>query len=70
MRDPASFAAPGASGPPPPPPQVGALEVQTAAADGFHVLLDGVAFGPFHKIRVQPTEAVLPTMTYFPLDET
>ena len=34
------------------------------------MLLDGVAFGPFHKIRVQPTEAVLPTMTYFPLDET
>lgn len=44
--------------------------MQTDAVEGFHVLLDGVAFGPFHKIRVQPTELVLPVMSYFPLDET
>ena len=67
MQDPASFG--GATGACCA-PQVGALEVQTSATDGFHVLIDGVVFGPFHKIRVQPTEIVLPTMTYFPLDET
>jgi len=57
-----------------PPYHVGAVEISVChAQDSFHVMLDGRVFGPFKKLRVQPSAAwgedsvVIPLMSFFPI---
>lgn len=48
---------------------VGTVEISSVADEGFQVLLDGTLHGPYQRLRILPSELVVPLANYFPISK-